>query len=241
MQRNHIITIIGASVAALALGACSTTTSVQPAEQERSIVIRADGKAEAVPDVVEVALQVSQVSDDTEDATRVVAASMEAVREALKEAGVDEERIQTESLYVVPEYRFYQERNEIYGYRATQVVRLVVEEAEEAGTVIDSVIRAGGNTVSILSTNPVVRDRDAARRAAREEAVKKAREEAETYAELLGFELGEVLSVQEVGGGGVYRSMPGRPLADGAEMADTVIDLGVDEVAVSVEIHWAIG
>ena len=113
-----------------------------------------------------------------------------------------------------------------------------MRDASAAGAVVDSLVAAGGANLSINATYPVVNDSTAAAQAARDDAVAKARAKAEEYAELLDVELGDLVFLTEI-------SAPtnitiGAKADVMAESALTVIDLGTQEVTVTVEVRWQI-
>jgi uncharacterized protein YggE len=105
--------------------------------------------------------------------------------------------------------------------------------------VIDEIIAKGGANVSINSTYPIVDDATAGSEAAREDAVKKARAKAEAYAALLGVELGDLVYLTEVSAPTNF--VVGAKSDAMAENAATVIDLGTQEVTVTIEVRWELG
>jgi uncharacterized protein YggE len=99
-------------------------------------------------------------------------------------------------------------------------------------------VAAGGANLSINATYPVVNDSTAAAQDARDDAVAKARAKAEEYAELLDVELGDLVFLTEI-------SAPTNIMVDAKavtmdESTATVIDLGTQEVTVTVEVRWQI-
>ncbi|MFZ9867792.1 MAG: SIMPL domain-containing protein, partial [Ilumatobacteraceae bacterium] len=111
-------------------------------------------------------------------------------------------------------------------------------DAAMAGAVIDAVVAAGGANVSINYTSPVVDDATVGAVAAREDAVAKARAKAEEYAKLLDVELGDVVYLTEVSA--PTNVVVGAKADAMAESSGTVIDLGTQEVSVTVEVRWEI-
>ena len=140
---------------------------------------------------------------------------------------------------VNPEYSYTEsEGQKIVGYRASQVFDVLIRDAAMAGAVIDAVVAAGGANVSINYTSPVVDDATVGAVAAREDAVAKARTKAEEYAKLLDVELGDVVYLTEVSA--PTNVVVGAKADAMAESSGTVIDLGTQEVSVTVEVRWEI-
>jgi hypothetical protein len=234
------LTKAGAVLALIAvLSSCTDTINVRSegGQLPSGLTIQATGEAKVVPDSVRLNLTVMSVSTENETALNEVSSAAEEVRAALKENGIDEQDISTQSVSVSPEYSYDNNRQVLIGYRAVQSFDILIEDAENAGKIVDAVVAAGGSKVSVNSTYPVVVDTEKSLQEARKDAVEKARAKAEEYAELLGVELGEVVYMNETPN---YSVGPVMSRADGAvsEKAETVIDLGTQNVTVSLEIRW---
>ena len=227
------------AVSALVLVGCGDTVNVGDNGVSQGITVQATGVADVVPDAVQVSLSVSVVAEANDVALSQVAATAEVVRATLEQLGIDAADIATQSVSVNPEYSYTEaEGQKIVGYRASQTFDVLVRDASAAGAVVDSLIAAGGANLSINATYPVVNDSTAAAQAARDDAVAKARAKAEEYAELLGVDLGDLVFLTEI-------SAPtnitiGAKADVMAESALTVIDLGTQEVTVTVEVRWQI-
>ena len=237
MFRRALATTV-ALTAVLALSSCGETVNIGGDAVGDGITVRATGTADVVPDAVRLSLSVSVVAQTPEDATARVASSADAVREALFDSGVEEGDIATQGYSVAPEYDYSREGGPVItGHRATQMFDVLIRDAESAGAVIDAVVAAGGSDVSVNGTTPIVDDATDAAVAAREDAVKKAREKAEEYAKLLGVSLGDIIAFSEIDAPvNVAPVMRTEAAADAA----TTIDLGTSEVSVSVEVRWSI-
>lgn len=227
------------AVSALVLVGCGDTVNVGDNGVSQGITVQATGVADVVPDAVQVSLSVSVVAEANDVALSQVAATAEVVRSTLEQLGIDAADIATQSVSVNPEYSYTEaEGQKIVGYRASQTFDVLVRDASAAGAVVDSLVAAGGANLSINATYPVVNDSTAAAQAARDDAVEKARAKAEEYAELLEVELGDLVFLTEI-------SAPtnitiGAKADVMAESALTVIDLGTQEVTVTVEVRWQI-
>ena len=227
------------AVSALVLVGCGDTVNVGDNGVSQGITVQATGVADVVPDAVQVSLSVSVVAEANDVALSQVAATAEVVRSTLEQLGIDAADIATQSVSVNPEYSYTEaEGQKIVGYRASQTFDVLVRDASAAGAVVDSLVAAGWANLSINATYPVVNDSTAAAQAARDDAVAKARAKAEEYAELLDVELGDLVFLTEI-------SAPtnitiGAKADVMAESALTVIDLGTQEVTVTVEVRWQI-
>jgi len=116
---------------------------------------------------------------------------------------------------------------------------VTLRDTENSGSVVDSVVLSVGTDLTIDTLAPILIDTKEAAKQARENAIKLAKAKAEDYANLLGVELGDVISVREFA---TTASVPQpwlRDVASSVESAKTVIDLGAQEVLITVEVHWA--
>ena len=237
MRKINVAIVL--AVSAFVLVGCGDTVNVGDNGVSQGITVQATGVADVVPDAVQVSLSVSVVAEANDVALSQVAATAEVVRTTLEQLGIDAADIATQSVSVNPEYSYTEaEGQKIVGYRASQTFDVLVRDASAAGAVVDALVAAGGANLSINATIPVVNDSTAAAQAARDDAVAKARAKAEEYAKLLDVELGDLVFLTEI-------SAPtnitiGAKADVMAESASTVIDLGTQEVTVTVEVRWQI-
>jgi uncharacterized protein YggE len=114
---------------------------------------------------------------------------------------------------------------------------VVIRAAASAGSVVDAVVAAAGDAVQINAVSPFILDAAKAAESARAVAVKNAKAKAASYAKLLGVKLGKVNYLTENGSPSI--SVPVYAAAK-AEDASTVVDLGQQDVTVSVTVQWAL-
>ncbi|MFM8266256.1 MAG: SIMPL domain-containing protein [Acidimicrobiia bacterium] len=230
-------TIVVLVVSAIALSACGETVNIGENGVAQGITVQATGTADVVPDAVQISLAVSVLAETNDVALAQASASADVVRETLLDMKIDEADFATQGLSVNPEYTYTEaEGQKIVGYRSTQIFDVLVRDAANAGAVIDAVISKGGATVSVNSTYPVVNDATSGSVAAREDAVANARAKAEAYAELLGVKLGDIVYLTEINAPtNVVVAKSSDAMAEGAA---TQIDLGTQEVTVTVEVRW---
>jgi uncharacterized protein YggE len=236
---RKINTAIVLAVSAFVLVGCGDTVNVGDNGVSQGITVQATGVADVVPDAVQVSLSVSVVAEANDVALSQVAATAEVVRTTLEQLGIDAADIATQSVSVNPEYSYTEaEGQKIVGYRASQSFDVLLRDASAAGAVVDALVAAGGANLSINATYPLVNDSTAAAQAARDDAVAKARAKAEEYAELLDVELGDLVFLTEISAPTNFTI--GAKADVMAESASTVIDLGTQEVTVTVEVRWQI-
>jgi uncharacterized protein YggE len=216
---------------------CGETVNIGENGVAQGITVQATGTADVVPDAVRLSLSVSVLAEANDVALSQASDAASAVRAVLKDFDIDDADVATQTLSVSPEYNYSEaEGQQLVGYRASQVFDILIRDAERSGEVIDAIVSRGGPSVSINSTMPIVDDATDGAVAAREDAVKKARAKAEEYAVLLGVELGDLVYLTEVSA--PTNIVLGAKSDAMAENAATVIDLGTQEISVTVEARW---
>jgi uncharacterized protein YggE len=201
--------------------------------EPRNITVNGVGTSIVTPDAVRFFASVSVTANTNETALSNASKSANAVRVALKTATVDSKDITTSSLTVYPEYTYSQNNGQqLVGYRATQSFTVVVRKAENVGSIIDEVVRAGGNSLQINGISPFLVNGALATEKAREAAVADATSRAKSYAKYLGTSLDGIIFLTEI-------NAPSYTFPVKTETLNTTqIDLGVTEVTVTVSTKW---
>ena len=222
-----------AGVIALAIPANSAETATA-----RYITVTGVGTVSVVPDAVRFNATVSIISATNSAALSAATKSAAAVRTALKTAGIAVKDIRSASISVYPEYNWTQEGGtKITGYRASQSFDVLVRTASKAGSIIEAVVTAGGDNVQLGGVIPVTLNPSVATEDARAAAVANAKSKAASYAKLLGTSIGKVLSLEEQSSP-VYSSP--FPMAKASADAAVEIDLGEQDVTVTITVKWAL-
>ena len=208
----------------------------------QGVTVQATGTINVVPDGVSFNFAVSVLSQSSETAMSDASAAAEKVRAALEAAGVAKDDIATQNISVYPEYVSSSTGSQtLSGYRAQQVFTVTLRDTAKAGEVVDSVIAAGGNSLQVYGVTPTLLDTDAAVAQAREAAIKSAKEKAKDYAGLVDEDLGSVVYVTEVTSpSSPIPLMVGDSATVSSPMAKTEINLGTQDVSVTVEVRWSL-
>ncbi len=203
------------------------------------------GEVRVDPDRTRVSFAVETEASTAREASAENARRMEAVHRALRELDAPELTIETFGYRLSPRYGRPDPQGggarRIEGYRATNHVRVTVDDVDAVGRIVDAGIGAGANRVADLSFE--VSDTEEARLEALRRAVGKARAEAEAIADALGVELGPPLEVN--GGaetpGPVSRFRAETMQAMAAPAPDTPVEAGQQTVSASVTIRYRLG
>ena len=224
-----------AGVVALAIPANGAGTA-----DNRYITVTGVGTVSVVPDAVRFNATVSSVASTNAAALSSASKSAAAVRAALKNAGIAVKDIRSANISVYPEYNWTQETGtKITGYRASQSFDVLVRTASKAGSIIEAVVTAGGDNVQLGGVIPTTLNPSVATEDARAAAVTNAKSKASSYAKLLGTSIGKVLSLEEQSSPVNSSPFP-MAKAGAADAAAVEIDLGEQDVTVTITVRWAL-
>ncbi len=236
--RTTVTTALTLSLALLLAGIGATSASAATS----GVSIQGTGTVKVVPDTVRLNATISFVGATNSAASKAVSTSAAAFRAALKDKKVATKDIQSQNLTIYPEYTWTQEKGqELKGYRASQSFTVLVRDEANAGAIIDASVDAAGDNIQVTGVTPIVLDIDDAQDAAREKAVAKAKKKANAYAKLFDFDLGKILWVSETSSAynpPLYAMAKAGVSAEAAP--PTEIDLGEQDVTVTVDVRWAI-
>ena len=226
------------AIALLVLLAGGVIAPSADAAATRYITVSAQGAVKVVPDAVRINATATAVAASSKEALAATAKTSTAVRAALKSAKIDTKDIATQSVTVYPEYKYTADGGStLTGYRGSQSFTIVVRAADTAGSLVDALVTAGGDNLQINGATPFVLDSTKSLEAARAAAVKSAKSKAASYAKLIGAKLGKVNYLIENSAPTNYT--PVMAVAK-AESDATVIDLGQQDVTISVTVQWSL-
>jgi uncharacterized protein YggE len=226
------------AIALLVIAVAAMLSPTANASATRYITVSAQGTIQVVPDAVRINATASTLAATSKEALATNAKTSNAVRAALKAAKIDTKDYATQSVSVYPEYKYTTDGVAVLsGYRASQSFSIVVRAADTAGSLVDSLVAAGGDNLQINGASPFVLDTTKSLESARAAAVKSAKSKATSYAKLMGVKLGKVNFLVENSSPSNYS--PVMSVAK-AESDATVIDLGQQDVTISVTVQWGL-
>jgi uncharacterized protein YggE len=232
---------IAASLIALALagGIVASLPAEAATPATRYVTVNSQGSIKVTPDAVRLNANVSVVAGSNKVALTKTSTASAAVRAALTKAGILKADIATQSITVYPEYNYTQEKGSVLvGYRGSQSFVVTIKNAENAGAVVDAVVAAGGDDLQIQGVTPFVLDSSKATESARANAVMNAKAKATSYAKLLDAKLGRVNYLVE--NSSPINYLPIMAMGKAADSEATVVDLGEQDVTVSITIQWSL-
>lgn len=216
-----------------------------------TITVSGEGKIERAPDTAKVSFSIRSESKELKTAQDTVSEKMSTVTKALKELGIDEKYIKTESYNSYPQYDYPQVScfgincpqpgtPKIRGYEVAHSVTVAVKDLEKVNDVLGVL---GAQGVSDMSGPQFgFEDDTAVAREARSLAIADAKEEAKSLAKSLGVRLVRIVSFNE--GGNVYPLYAARAEmsagATDAKATAPTLPVGDQKVQSSVTIVYEI-
>ena len=182
----------------------------KPVDKNRTIVMTADGKVSAKPDVATLIFSVVTQGKDPSTIQKNNDLKMTKVVDFLKSKGVKSEDIQTTNYNLYPQYSYPQNAApEITSYNASQQVTAKIRMLDTVQSIVGGLTSQGVNQIDNVSYG--ISDPDALKAEARQKAIDKAREKAEVLVKGLGVKLGRVVSFSE---GDMSTPFPPYPMMD---------------------------
>lgn len=195
------------------------------------VTVTGVGSAEAPPDVLHLDLGVEVRDGDVSSALAQANGAAGKIRDALHRGGVSAADLQTRGLGV---QTAYDGRGRTTGFVVTERLGAVLRDLQNAGRLITSAVKAGGEATRVHGLTFAIEDASRPLERAREAAFAEARAKASQYASLAGRPLGTVRWVRESGG-----ELPARNVVLAATAArETLLEPGTAEVCVTVEVTW---
>lgn len=183
----------------------SFSSSMPP---NRTFFVNGEGKAVAVPDVAELTFGVlTEGGKNLAELQKGNSEKINRVISFLKENGIDEKDIKTLYYNISPRYQYFScpisqgeeakpcPPSEIVGYSINQNVLVKIRELGKVGDILSGVVEKGANAIS--GPNFTVDDPTEFQNKAREEAISKAKQKAESIAKAGGFRLGRLVYISE--------------------------------------------
>ncbi|MER7516532.1 SIMPL domain-containing protein [Streptomyces sp. NPDC126499] len=206
-----------APVFAAAPAATTAPAAVRPATPA-TVTVSGSGRAAAAPDVAVVSVGVEATRKTAKEAMAAQSTAAKALLAALREQGVADRDIRTESLSLSPVYaQTGGGESKVTGYQAGQGFSVKVRDIDRTGQIVGAVSEATGDAGRINGVVFDVADPTALRARAREAAYRDAHQKAAQHARLSGHRLGRLVSLTE---GEAVRPAPGAvpsAPADGGE------------------------
>ncbi len=185
------IVMTGPAIAGAGSGPAADDNGRDP----RTITVTASGLVRGTPDVLDLTVGVTTRAKTAAEALSRNTSLANKVIDVLKDAGVEDDDLQTSYFSIAP---FYDEDGEdLEGYSVSNLVTASLRDFEKAGEVIDAATEIAGNEIVVQGISFSFDDNTELVAKARADAVKRGRSQAEQLADAAGVELGNLLSINE--------------------------------------------
>jgi hypothetical protein len=226
------------ALALAALLAASPAAYADDARTPRTISLSGHGEVKAAPDMAAVTSGVVSQGATAAQALDANTRAMNAVLQALADAGIAAQDIQTSNFNVQPRYDYGNNAQPptLAGYDVSNSVTVTVRDLGGLGALLDTMVKSGANQINGIAFQ--VSKPDAALDEARKHAVEDATRKARLYAAAMAVGLGPVMSISE---GVTYEPpLPVRAKAMAAESMPVPIAAGQQTLSVDVNVIWEI-
>lgn len=170
----------------------------------RIFSVSGEGKIIAIPDVAQFNFSVlTQGGKNIADLQQENSQKMNNAIDFLKNNGIEDKDIKTQNYNLEPRYQHFtcpQGKTskpcppaEIVGYSISQTISVKIRNFDAISEVLSGIVESGANSVSQLSFT--VDDPTALQNQAEEEALTKAKKQAEMIASVAGFKVGKLVSI----------------------------------------------
>ena len=226
---------------AILLSACGPASLPAASSSQtppRTLTISGAGKVSLKPDIAYIYVGVHTEKPTAAESVAENNANTQKLIEALKAAGVDAKDIQTTNFSIWQNNQFGPDgKPSGTNYAVDNTVYLTVRKLEKLGDLLDAAVKAGANNINSIQFD--VADKTQAMSAARAEAVKNDRAQAEELATAAGVKLGDVQSIQ------YYDASPspifqGKGMGGGgAVSADVAVPINPGQMEITVTVTMA--
>lgn len=200
-----------------------------------TIDVAGTASVSASPDLALVGVAVVATAETADEAREVAAENVAAMRDALDDAGVDDDQVHTTAYYLRAVYDYENGDREIVHYRVEHAFEIETD-VDRAGDVVDVAVTNGANQVSGVQFTLTDDTRRDLRTQALALAMANAREDADAIAKAGDLTIVGVKSAKTSGVG--YVPFDSRFEGDGAAGGSTVIEPGPVRVSVTVAVTY---
>jgi uncharacterized protein len=198
------------------------------------------GKATGIPDTAQPSIGVTKTALTVADAQNQTNIATNKIIEDLKKLGIKEKDIKTTDYSINPKYDYTRGDQSITGYTVTQTIGVDITPIDIANKAIDTATLDGANLVGGITFTFNDKTKADLENKARAEAVKIAKEKAESLSKATGIRLGKIVDVQESNG------YPPRPVyemlakgaGDSAASAPTQLQPGENSITTDITLSY---
>lgn len=222
-----------------------TTPQIQINQQQEGIWVSGSGEITVTPDIAILWLGIVAQETSVAQAQSEASEAMSKVMKALTDSGITLKDIQTGSFSISQRTKWddQTQMETVTGYQVTNMVTVKIRDTGKVGTIIDSVVQAGGDLIRINSISFSVEDPSSYYQQAREKAMTDAKSKAQQLASLAWVTLGKPTYVAEgVQSSPVYNSYQSGGMAVPAPtiIVTPPISPGETKITLNVQVAYSV-
>jgi len=214
--------------------------SIISQQKGEPLIVAGEGKVFATADVAKVTLGIQENGVSLKTVQDSVNKKSKTLTDLLKKLGVGEKDIKTVSYNVYPEYNYNIPNSKITGYQVSTSYEVTIKDLDKVNEILVAATNSGANTVGNVSFEVNEETKTKKLQEAREEAVKKAKENAEGLAKAAGISLGKIINIQESRGNEIRPMYATKDMAQGSEPVPANIQPGETEISVTISLSYEI-
>ena len=237
-MKTKSIFIVAVVALALVISACAPAA---PQPQPRTLSVTGTGTAYLTPDIAYVYLGVHTENTSATQAVAENNTNSQAVIKALTDFGIDPKDILTTNFSIYPSDKYDPQTNQPTGektYSVDNTVYVTVRDITKLGDLLDTMVKAGANTVNGIQFD--VAKKDEALKGARADAVKDAKSKAQELASISGVQLGAVQAVSFLDNTPIPFAADKFAVAGAAQAASVPVQTGQLTFTVTVSMTYDI-
>ncbi len=229
-MKRKLLIVVTVGVLALLLSACGATS------QQRTLSVSGTGQAQLAPDIAYIYVGAHTENTSAADAVAANNDQTQKIIDALKKAGIADKDIRTTNFSIYPQDKFDPQTGQPTGqktYVVDNTVYVTVRKLDQLGDLLDTVVKAGANTVNSVQFD-VVNKADALKQA-RADAVKDAEAQAQELAASAGLTLGSIQSISFMDNQPIV--FDGKGGGGGAPMAAASVPIQAGQLSFTVTVN----
>jgi uncharacterized protein YggE len=238
------ILVVGFAMVTLALTGRTTVVTATPVAVTSSspnlsagIATFGEATVKVRPDIAILSLGATADSASAADAQGMVAERVAHLLQTAKDLGIADTDVKTYGYDLSPTYQ-PNDYPKISGYLATEQLSFTLRDVTKVGAALDAL--GGGAGATNESIQFALEDRSSAEADARTRAVVDARSKAEALAKAGGVKVGQLLSVSDIQQSGYTGPLYDAATPSAAGRAATVVPISDLDVAIRVQVQFAI-
>lgn len=247
IMKNLKVPILTAIFVLIALFIFSKFLGGTPLDNSTKNVFHAQGtgKVTAVPDLATITIGITQDALVVADAQKKVNETTSKIIADLKKLGISEKDIKTQNYSVNPKYNYLANMNKPDGYTVSQEMEVKSKSIDKINKVIDIATADGANIVNQANFTFSDELQKKLEDKAREDAVKDAKQKAETLSKAAGMKLGKVIDISENNSSSYPMPLMKRVGTAGAgtdaiAVPETQVNPGENSVSITVDLTYEV-